>query len=216
MFLINRQGRGEKALVAAIGQPLLAARPLREVTEAAQAEQLLTHWFSRRRLLPVVSAASGEGRTRLALDLARRLAGLGVRTLLVDGDLRAPRLHRAFGLEQSPGLADFLAGRDLRLAQCGENLALLAAGRAPADPLEPLASPRLRPLFCAAAARFGAIVIDTPAAHRGPDLQIFAAHAGGALVVARHRASAHGALARLGGSLRAAAARVVGILLRQD
>jgi len=216
MFLIKRGTPGEKDLVAAIGQPLLAARPLRVGTQAAQAQQLLTHWFSHRRLLPVVSAGSGEGRTRLALDLARRLAGLGVRTLLVDGDLRAPRLHRAFGLAQSPGLADFLAGRDLRLAQCGENLALLAAGRAPADPLEPLASPRLRPLFCAAAARFGAIVIDTPAAHRGPDLQIFAAHAGGALVVARHHASAQGALARLGGSLRAAAARVVGILLRQD
>ena len=216
MFLIKRGTPGEKDLVAAIGQPLLAARPLRVGTQAAQAQQLLTHWFSHRRLLPVVSAGSGEGRTRLALDLARRLAGLGVRTLLVDGDLRAPRLHRAFGLEQGPSLADFLAGRDLRLAQCGENLALLAAGRAPADPLEPLASPRLRPLFCAAAARFGAIVIDTPAAHRGPDLQIFAAHAGGALVVARHHASAQGALARLGGSLRAAAARVVGILLRQD
>ena len=216
MFLINRELRGEKDLVAAIGQPLLAARPLRVETGAAQAEQLLTHWFSRRRLLPVVSAARGEGRTRLALDLARRLAGLGVRTLLVDGDLRAPRLHRAFGLEEGPGLADFLAGRDLRLAQCGENLALLSAGRAPADPLEPLASPRLRPMLCAAAARFGAIVIDTPAAHRGPDLQIFAAHAGGALVVARHRNGATAALARLGGSLRAAAARVVGILLRQD
>ena len=215
MFLINREGRGEKALVAAIGQPLLAARPLREVTEAAQAEQLLTHWFSRRRLLPVVSAASGEGRTRLALDLARRLAGLGVRTLLVDGDLRSPRLHRAFRLPNRNGLADFLAGREVQLTQCGENLAVLVAGHSPAEPLEALASPRLAPLFRAAAARFGAIVIDTPAARRGPDLKIFAALAGGALVLARNRDADIRALERLRRSLRECAAQVVGVLLRQ-
>src|SRR5947207_15358120 len=118
-----RRLRGEKGLVAAIGQPLLATRPLRAETQAAQAEQLLRHWFSRRRLLPVVSAAPGEGRTRLALELARSLAALGVRTLLVDGDLRAPRLHRELGLPDR-GLADFLAGRELRLAQCAENLAV--------------------------------------------------------------------------------------------
>src|SRR5689334_11943570 len=99
--------------------------------QAAQAEQLLEHWFSRRRLLPVVSAARGEGRTRLALDLARSIAARGVRTLLVDGDLRSPRLHHAFGLSNRHGLADFLCGREVRLTQCGENLALLAAGRSP-------------------------------------------------------------------------------------
>ena len=211
MFLM----RSEKEFVAAIGRPLLAVRPLRAETQRAQAEQLCEHWFSRRRLLPVVSAARGEGRTRLALDLARRLAALGVRTLLVDGDLRAPRLHRELGQDNERGLAEFLAGREVRFARCGENLALLAAGRRPAEPLERLASPRLRPLLCAAAARFGAIVIDTPAAARGPDLQIFAAHAGGALVLARQGRSDAGALDRLQRSLRTCAAQLVGILLRQ-
>jgi len=215
MFLMNREARGEKALVAALGPPLLAARPLRAETQVAQAEQLLAHWFSRCRLLPVVSSTRGEGRTQLALDLARRLAALGVRTLLIDGDLRAPRLHRAFGLDRAPGLADFLAGREMRLAQCGENLALVPAGGPPAEPLEELSSPRLRPFLCAAAARFGAIVIDTPAAHRGPDLQIFAAHAGGALVVFRQCSADLPGLRDLGKRLRTACARVVGILLRQ-
>lgn len=206
--------RSEKELVAAIGAPLLAARPLRAELHRPQAEMLLAHWFSRRRLLPVVSAARGEGRTRLALDLARSLASLGVRTLLVDGDLRSPRVHHALHLKDENGLAEFLSGRNLRLTQCGENLAVLAAGRPPREPLERLASPRLRPLLAAAAARFGAVVIDTPAAHRGPDLQIFAAHAGGALVLARRGASDARALAGLRERLRPCAAQVVGILLR--
>lgn len=205
----------EKDFVAALGAPVMAVRPLRAELHRLQAEQLLAHWFSRRRLLPVVSAACGEGRTRLALELARSLAALGVRTLLVDGDLRAPRLHRELALPPGGGLADFLAGRELRIAQCSENLAVLAAGHPPGEPLEPLSSPRLRPLLAAAAARFGAVVIDTPAAQRGPDLQIFAALAGGALVVARHGTANARSLGELGRHLRTASARVVGILLRQ-
>src|SRR5262245_5402863 len=205
----------EKDFLDALGPPLLAVRPLRTETGIAQAEQLRVHWFSRRRLLPVVSAACGEGRTRLALDLARRLAALGVRTLLVDGDLRAPRLHRAFRLKNQRGLADFLAGRDVSLAAVATNLAVLVAGRPPAEPLEALASPRLPPLLLNAATRFGAIVIDTPAARRGPDLQIFAALAGGALVLARQGGSDPGALEGLRRWLRCCAAQVVGILLRQ-
>ena len=214
MFLMKREPSCENDFLAALGQPLLATRPLRFETQAAQAEQLRCYWFSRRRLLPVVSAAAGDGRTRLAFTLARRLAGLGVRTLLVDGDLRTPGVHRALSLPNRGGLADFLAGRDARLARFGANLAVLVAGRAPREPLEPLASARLGPLLAAAASRFGAVVIDTPAAERGPDHQIFAAHAGGALVLARRGASDVPALERLRRSLRTCAAQVVGILLR--
>src|SRR3954469_24983310 len=98
MFRLASELRSEKDFVAAVGAPLLAARPLRAEMHKPQAEQLLAHWFSRRRLLPVVRSARRAGRTRLALELACSLASLGVRTLLVDGDLRAPRLHRAFQL----------------------------------------------------------------------------------------------------------------------
>jgi protein-tyrosine kinase len=215
MFHLTRHVRGEKDFLAVLGEPLLAARPLRPQTGTAQAEQLHRYWFSRQRLLPVVSAVPGEGRTRLALDLARKLAASGVRTLLVDGDLRSPSLHRAFGLPNRQGLADFLAGRDVKPAQCADNLAVLVAGVASADPLEALASPRLRPLLSAAATPYGAIVIDTPAARRGPDLQIFAALAGGALVLASRDSSNAMALTGLSRRLRECAAQLVGILLRQ-
>jgi len=215
MFLMRNEVRCERDFVTALGRPLLAARPLRAHTRAAQAEQLRIHWFSRRRLLPVVSAARGEGRTRLAVDLARQLAALGVRTLLVDADLHTPCLHQVFGLENRGGLVDFLAGREVRLAACAENLAVMVAGRPPAEPLEFLASPRLAPFLRASAAKFGAVLIDTPAAEHGPDLQIFAALAGGALVVARRRGADARALEGLRRSLRECSAQVVGILLRE-
>lgn len=204
--------RSERDLVAALGKPLLAARPLRVETRAAQAQQLLAHWFAARRLLPVVSAA--EGATRVAVDLARQLAGLGVPTLLIDGDLRAPRVHRVLGMPNSPGLGDFLAGREVQLSRCGERLAVMTAGRAGGDPLELLASPRLRLFLAAVGARFGAIVIDTPAARKGPDLQIFAANAGGALAVVR-RSGDRRQLDLLKRALAGSRAGLVGVLLHE-
>jgi len=204
----------EREYVAALGEPLLAVRPLRADNMRAFCELLLACWCgAERRLLPIVSAEAGDGRSRTAARLALAFAALGVRTLLVDGDLRSPRQHLAFGLKNRRGLADFLGGRGVQFTACRDNLAVLVAGAATAEPLELLAEPRLGRLLTAAARRFGAVLIDTPAAARGPDLQIFAALAGGALVVARHGAARAPALRRLRRTLAPTRARVVGVLL---
>lgn len=182
----NQGVRSERDLIAALGPPLLGARRLQPEAVRVLARQLLEHWFAPgRALLPVVGAAAGAGRSSLAASLATELAANGARTLLIDADFRAPSLHRRFAVREREGLADFLQGRGVRLFACGENLAVLVAGRVRADPLELLCASRL-PRFLGAAARpFRAIVVDTPAAERGPDLEMFAALAGGALLVVR-------------------------------
>ena len=176
----------ERELNAVFGEPMLAARPLVPEALRALAQQLLVYWFNgRRSLLPVISARAGDGRSSLAAGLARVFAAMGERTLLIDADLRAPTLHRRFSIGNKGGLADFLEGRGVRLAACGENLAVLVAGRVREDPLELLSRERL-PRFLAAAARpFRVVIADTPAAARGPDHEMFSAVAGGALVVVR-------------------------------
>jgi receptor protein-tyrosine kinase len=182
----SRRVRGERELVAAIGDPVLAARPSRPEALDALCKQLLEHWFGAgRALLPLISLRAGDGRSRLAAELARRFAAMGERTLLVDADFRAPSLHRRFGLPNRRGLADLLDGRDVQLAACSENLALLAAGTVREDPLELLSRLRLRHFLAAAARPFRVVLIDTPAADRGPDLEMFAALARGALLVVR-------------------------------
>ena len=181
-----RRVRAERELIAVMGEPLLAARPLAPGAVRALALQLLEHWFNgRRSLLPVVSARAQDGRTSLAMQLARAFASLGQRTLLIDADLRTPSLHRQFSIANEGGLADFLDGRGARLAACGENLAVLAAGSVREDPLELLSRERLRGFLGAAARPFRVVLADTPAAARGPDLEMFAALAGGALLVVR-------------------------------
>jgi Mrp family chromosome partitioning ATPase len=181
-----RAVRSERDLLAVIGDPLLAARPARPEALRALAGQLREHWFNgSRMLLPVISARAGDGRSSVASDLALQLAALGERTLLIDADFRAPALHARFRLPNRGGLADLLDGRDVQLAACRENLAVLVAGSVREDPLELLSRPRLRHFLAAAARPFRAVLVDTPAAERGPDLEMFAALAGGAIVVVR-------------------------------
>jgi Mrp family chromosome partitioning ATPase len=202
--------RSEKELVDALGSPMVAARPL---AAAPLAEQLAAHWFRRgRRVLAVVSAEERAARARVAAELARALAGCGEQTLLIDADFRKPALHRAFGLENREGLAAFLEGRELRLAHCAENLSVLVAGRCASDPLELLSRERMRALLAAAARRYGVVLVHTPPAVRGPDLQLPAAFAGGALVVTRFRAAPQ-PLERLRELLSFCGARVVGAVL---
>lgn len=210
-FLLRRRGkpvRSERELTAVLGESLVAARPL---APRHLSQLLLQCWFHRgRTVLPVVSADGGAA--AVALDLARAFAAAGEATLLIDADLRSPCVHRALGLPNRRGLADFLEGRKPRLAHCADNLSVLVAGRSSEDPLELLSRKRLQDLLEVAARRYSVIIVATPQAACGPDLQMFAALAGGALVVTRRSAEAS-ALQRLHGLLEFAKARVVGTVL---
>jgi len=220
-LLIGRQRRrqpvrNERELVNALGEPLLAARLLRPDTVHALCEQLIAHWFTREHpLLPIVSANPGDGRSRIVAQLALAFAELGHRTLVIDGDLRAPALHRAFSLPNTHGLADFLCDKRVSLASAGANLSVIVAGSASADPLELLSRSRLPALLAEARKHFRVVLIDTPAAARGPDFEMFAALGGGALVVMRPASADRGALRQLHAALERCAARLVTTVIHQ-
>jgi receptor protein-tyrosine kinase len=209
----RRPVRNEGDLLKALDAPLLAARPAQDAALRELCRQLLEHWFTgARALLPVVSARRGEGRTRLAAQLAAMFADMGVRTLLIDADLRSPGQHREFRIENRRGLANLLDDREVQPAVCGQSLAVLAAGGSSGNPLDLLSRPRLREFLVAAGKRFRVVLVDTPAAAEGPDLEIFAALAGGALVAHRKDADRAGLLG-LRKHLDAARARTVSVVL---
>jgi hypothetical protein len=166
LFLLLR-GRGravrsENELIASLGVPIVAVRPL---APQALSQQLKAYWFGRGRpVLAVVSAQAGDGGTLVAAELARVFASSGESTLVIDTDFRSPALHRAFGLRNRAGLADFLEGGNTQLAHCGENLAVLVAGRSGADPLELLSRQRMQDLLAAATKRYRVVLVATPAA----------------------------------------------------
>lgn len=131
-----------------------------------------------KRIFMLTSALSGEGKSFMALNLAASLARLGNRVVLVDADLRAPTLHRAFNLAPLRGLISYLAeGADLQSclqATQVPKLLLVAAGGSSYTPTEALAGPRMRDFIhdLRSLAPPPLVIIDAPAAAAVPESQI--------------------------------------------
>ncbi|MFQ5914077.1 MAG: CpsD/CapB family tyrosine-protein kinase, partial [Nitrospinota bacterium] len=119
-----------------------------------------------RRVLLVTSSTPEEGKTFLASNLALALANLGEEVLLIDADLRHPRVHDLFGLDKEPGLTDFLVGRnaleEVLHATGKDHLSLIPAGHHSPNPVDLLSSDRLQGLFEELQGRFQYIVVDSP------------------------------------------------------
>lgn len=117
------------------------------------------------RVLLVSSCTPEEGKTTVASNLALVFAQDGKRTLIVDADLRRPRVHAVMGVDQARGLSNVLIGRerpeDVVLPTAHENLWVLPAGVAPPNPAELLGRPATRALFDALRASFDRIIVDT-------------------------------------------------------
>jgi capsular exopolysaccharide synthesis family protein len=114
----------------------------------------------------VTSAMPKEGKTVVASNLAISFAQTGVRTLLVDTDMRRGRLHRLFGLRKSPGLSDFLLEK-VSLSEAirpsgKENLSILSAGQHVETGTELLGSPKFTELMRSLREDYERIIVDTP------------------------------------------------------
>lgn len=113
----------------------------------------------------VASAGPGEGKTLVASNLAIALAQAGQRVLIIDGDLRRPRLHDVFSVKQEPGLSNLIVGDAkaadvFRASQVG--VTVLPSGRIPPNPAELLGSKRFKDLLARLGEHFDWIVIDSP------------------------------------------------------
>lgn len=172
-----------------------------------------------RRALAVISPDTLDGKTYCAANLAASLAQLGGRTLLVDADLRGPRLHEVFGLDNRSGLSSILNGRaDSQAIQqiAGvPSLFVLPAGATPPNPLELVERPGFALLMRELAAKFDHVVVDTPAAVFGADASVIAVRCGAALVIARKDASRVALLQDLVGSLEGFQVRVAGAVMNE-
>lgn len=172
-----------------------------------------------RRALAVISPDSGDGKTFFCANLAITLAQLGGRTLIVDADLRGPRQHEVFGVENTAGLSSLLAGRaDSQVFQqvVGvPGLFVLPVGVTPPNPLELIERPAFGILMRELTAKFDHVIVDTPAAVYGADAQVVATRCGAALVVARRDQSRVGALQDLVGSLSEGPARLAGVVMNE-
>jgi receptor protein-tyrosine kinase len=183
--------------------------------------QLMLRWIDAsqgRQALSIASPESGEGRSFIAANLAVVFSQLGERTLLIDADMRRPRQHRLFRLDNKQGLSSILAGRSqvreaVKRVPGLLGLSILPAGPLPPNPLELLSRTTFHALIAAAKKHFDVIIVDTPAGNNTADAQAVTVATQGALVLARRNQTNIASLQSLVLSLQHGGGSVVGSLL---
>lgn len=139
------------------------------------------------RSLLVSSTAPGEGKTLVSSNLAMALALSGQRVLIVDADMRRPKVHTVFGLPEEPGLSDVLVGStSLERAICltdHDRLQVLPAGTLPPNPPELLGSLQFDQLLEQLGTRYDWVVFDSPPVRAVTDAAVIAHRVNGVVFV---------------------------------
>ncbi|MFY9510775.1 MAG: polysaccharide biosynthesis tyrosine autokinase [Rubrivivax sp.] len=204
--------------LVALNQPFSAqAEAFRAIR--SQVMMRLFNEGQERRAIAVVSPDSKDGKTFFAANLAVTLGQLGGRTLLVDANLRSPRQHEVFNVENTSGLSGILSGRAeskvIQQVAGVPSLFLLPLGITPPNPLELVERPAFGLLIRELLAKFDHVVVDTPAALHGSDGAVIAARCGAALAVARKNRSRMAPLQDLVADLGESSCKLAGIIVNE-
>ncbi len=203
-------------------RPLLGGQLTPTFTEALRAVRTNIIFSSAEegaRTLVVTSTGPGEGKTTFAANLAISLAQTGQRVLLIDADMRKPKLQEAFEVAQEPGLSNLLVGTARASAAIRKTrqagLWLLASGRVPPNPAELLGSQRFKDLAASLRDHFDWIIIDSPPVMAVIDAAVVAHRATGVVfVVGAEMTSRHAAKAAIA-QLENAHAKFIGAVLNR-
>ena len=156
------------------------------------------------RTILVTSTAPGEGKSFVSANLAISLAqGMDQYCLMVDCDLRRPTLAKLFGMENDPGLSDYLQARreiaTIMQKTSVEKLSLLASGRPPVNPSELLGSSRMQGLVQEISSRYDDrfIIFDSPPIQAASETAVLAKQVDGVVLVVRWGASGRDHVKRL-------------------
>lgn len=172
-------------------------------------------------LIQVTSAMPAEGKTTVTAGLGIVMAQLSERVLLVDCDLRRPRLHSVLGLDNEVGLSNLLAGEGtladaLQRVPGIPSLYLLASGPLPPNPSELLASNRTRELMSVISDACDVALLDSPPVLSVTDSMIVSRAASATIMVTRRKRSTRRQLAKATTRITDADAALIGAVLNDD
>ncbi|MEO1008737.1 MAG: hypothetical protein AAFX79_09225 [Planctomycetota bacterium] len=166
--------------------------------------------------LAVVSAMPGSGSTTIASNLAEALAAADNRVLLIDANLRRPRLHEVFGLPVGPGVGEMLGGTPLaEVVQKpgGPNLRIITAGEIDASQMEAMATGTLQRLLLEATQHADYVILDVAPAAVSGDAYALAQIVDCTMLVARAFGETRGQIGRLSRELSEQPAEYLGVLV---
>lgn len=198
----------------------LAHQPNHPYSEAVRTlrTELLLRCRGTRGIIALLSPCPGDGRSRLAAELAVAFAQLERRTLLVDADLRKPSLHRLFATNNDMGLAQALTNGGRHnfhgISRLPE-MALITSGEVPQNPLELLSGRGFERALGEWRRNFEFVILDTPPMTRFSDAVATAAVAGNVLLLGRAEATRFKDLKEVCRNLAAAHCRVLGAVINR-
>ncbi len=203
---------------------IVYSRPKSEFAESYRALRtalLLSAAAGRSKVVMVTSALPGEGKTTTAVNCAAVLAQRAARVLLIDADLRAPRVHQALRISpKQPGLSDLLydSGKITEsdaIVQSSEipSLYILPAGATQEEPGELLSSARMKDLLSRWRNEFDHVIIDTAPVLSATESVILSVEADCVLLTVRSGVTPKDALLRVRNLLTDVGANIIGVVV---
>ncbi len=171
---------------ASVARNLEWQNRLTESVDAIRTTLLSAARFEGLRRVMVTSAGGGEGKTLLSCHLAVSLARAGCKTLLIDGDLRRPSVHKLFNLPLANGFSELLRGQaeplDVTNAGPLDGLSVITAGNGDSRAIQTLARERLGELLQQLSEKYEFVIIDSAPVLPVADAQLIGQHADGVVL----------------------------------
>jgi succinoglycan biosynthesis transport protein ExoP len=213
----NGNGSGPELLINANGPSLQA-----EAYKHLRTSILLSTAGRAPKSLLVTSSVPAEGKTTTVVNTATVLAQTGAQVLVIDGDMRRPRLHQVFGLSNTDGLSAILSSDITEtdvLAKINKfrdtNIYLLSSGAIPPNPAELLGSVQMKRLLDIVGEKFNYIVIDSPPIASFTDGVLISSLVDGVLLVVHGGKTSRQVVKRTRQILQEIGAKIIGVVLNK-
>ncbi len=190
---------------------------VREAYKALRTNLIFSLPASGCKKLIVTSSLESEGKSTNCLNMAITFAEMDAKVLIIDADLRKPNIARLLGVQNSPGLSNFLVGladtSDIIKKSDFENLSYIVAGNIPPNPVELLESEKMQTLLEKLEQDFDYIFIDTPPVNLVIDTVVISKYVNGVIMIALQNSTDKEAMSYALNQLSFANAKILGFVL---
>jgi polysaccharide biosynthesis transport protein len=195
--------------------------PLSEAIRSTKMSIQLAGTADQAKSFLLTSIKPSEGKTTMAANLALAFAGTGEKVILIDADMRKPKLHKFFQDQDdsvSPGLSRFLSGvssKGLVFKNGICNLSFISAGPSPPNPVELLASVRFSQLIETLTRRFDRVIVDGPPYLGFADSLVISRHVGGVVLVSSMGETTRDAIRHFKKSILNSQSKILGCVINK-